>query len=117
MERHNTLRPGLLLAACALTLVLPISLARSEVSRTGEPEPPASPERIAPVPVPVHDTELRAQCWQQGVKIIDQADLQGLSLNAATRERTVSFKRQAEQQPSVFILPFADGLCLVQPTR
>jgi hypothetical protein len=115
MKRHNTLRPGLLLAACALTLVLPVSLARSEVSRTGEPEPPASPERIAPVPV--HDTELRAQCWQQGVKIIDQADLQGLSLNAATRERTVSFKRQAEQQPSVFILPFADGLCLVQPTR
>jgi hypothetical protein len=108
-------RPGLLLAACALAVLLPISLTRSEVSKTGEPEPPAGPERLAPVPV--HDTELRAQCWQQGVKIIDQADLQGLSLNAATRERTVSFKRQSEPQPSVFILPFADGLCLIQPTR
>lgn len=113
--KRDTLRPGLLLAACALTLVLPISLSRSEVSKTGEPEPRPGPERLAPVPV--HDTELRAQCWQEGVKIIDQTDLQGLSLNAATRERTVSFKRQSEQQPSVFILPFADGLCLIQPTR
>ena len=113
--KRDTLRPGLLLAACALTVVLPISLTRSEVTKTGEPEPPPSLERIAPVPV--HDMELRAQCWQQGVKIIDQADLQGLSLNAATRERTVSFKRQSEQQPSVFILPFADGICLVQPAR
>ena len=27
----------------------------------------------------------------------------------------MSFKRLAETQPTVFILPFRDGLCLVQP--
>jgi hypothetical protein len=113
--RRNIARPGLLIAACALTLALPVTLTWGEVTKTGEPAPRPSPERISPVPTP--DVELRAQCWQHGVKIIDQADLEGLSLNAATRERSVTFKRRAEQQPTVFIMPFADGLCLVQPAR
>jgi hypothetical protein len=113
--RRDIVRHGLLITACVVALVLPITLTRGEVTKTGEPEPKASPERLSPVPA--SDVELRAQCWQDGVKIIDQADLQGLSLDAATRERSVTFRRGAKPQPTVFIMPFADGLCLVQPAR
>lgn len=113
--RRDTLRSGLLLTALAVALVAPITLTRGEVTKTGEPDPVPSRERVAPRPV--HDGVLRAECWQQGVKIIDQEGLQGLSLNAATRDVSVSFKRTNEDQPSVFLLPFADGLCLIQPVR
>ena len=112
---RDILRPCLLVAACGLALLAPISLLRSEVSKTGEPEPRPGPERLALGPT--SDVALRAQCWQEGVKIIDQDGLQGLSLKALTEQQSVSFKRLAETNASVFILPFADGLCLVQPAR
>jgi hypothetical protein len=113
--RRDILRRGVPITACVLALVLPISLTRGEVTKTGEPEPRPAPERLAPGPGP--EVALRAQCWQEGVKIIDQDGLQGLSLKALTEQQSVSFKRRAEAGPSVFILPFADGLCLVQPAR
>ena len=113
--RRDILRHGALITACVVALILPITLTRGEVTKTGEPEPKASPERLSPVPAA--DVELRAQCWQHGVKIIDQAELEGLSLDAATRERAVTFRGRAAAQPTVFIMPFADGLCLVQPAR
>ena len=111
--RRDILRPGLLVVAGALALGAPLSLGWGEVTKSGEPTPRARPEALALGPA--DGTELRAQCWQEGVKIIDQDRLQGLSLNALTEQQSVSFKRLAEQQPSVFILPFAAGLCLVQP--
>lgn len=63
----------------------------------------------------VHDGRLRVQCWQEGEEIIDQANLRGLSLSSATRQESVSFKRVGDDQPSVFILAVADGMCLIQP--
>lgn len=63
----------------------------------------------------VHDGRLRVQCWQEGEEIIDQTNLRGLSLSAATRQESVTFKRVGDDQPSVFILAVADGMCLIQP--
>lgn len=85
-------------------------------AKTSEPPPPAyMTEPVKESTRPVHVSRLRAQCWQEGVKIIDQTDLEGLSLNAASRESSVSFKRRGDDGASVFLLPFADGLCLIQP--
>jgi hypothetical protein len=38
-----------------------------------------------------------------------------LALPVTTVVAPVSFKRRAETQPAVCLLPFPDGLCLVQP--
>jgi hypothetical protein len=107
------LRHRVLVAACAIALVAASSLGRSEIAKTGEPEPRPAPE--ARKVAPPAELELHAQCWQDGIKVIDQVGLNGLSLNAQNKENSISFKRRAETQPTVFILPFPDGLCLVQP--
>jgi hypothetical protein len=113
--RRGFVRHGLLIAACVAGLVAPVALTRGEVAKTGEPQPKPRPERLTPGPGP--EVTLRAQCWQEGVKIIDQDGLQGVSLRALTEQQSVSFKRRAEGHPSVFLLPFADALCLVQPAQ
>ncbi len=106
-------RHPVLVAACALALLASSSLGRSEVAKTGEPQPRPRPEAIAITPPA--DLALHTQCWQHGVKIIDQDGLLDLSLNEQNKQNSVSFKRRAEGQPTVFLLPFPDGLCLVQP--
>jgi len=106
----------LLAAACGLAVILPWSMTMGEVTKSADFEPMAEQPTIDPVPVH-NNVVLRTQCWQEGVKIIDQGGLRGIDLNAVTRQQSVSFKREGEQQPSVFLLPFGDGLCLVQPDR
>jgi hypothetical protein len=106
----------LLAAACGLAVLLPWSMTKGEVTRTADFEPVPAEQQIEPVPIH-NNVVLRTQCWQEGVKIVDQGGLRGIDLNAVTRQRSVSFKRQGEKQPSVFLLPLADALCLVQPER
>jgi hypothetical protein len=93
-------------------------LIKAEVTMNGgRPVTAAAPAKLlADGPPPVHDSQnLRVQCWQEGVKIIDREGLQGLSLNSVTRQESVGFKRRDDLQPSTFLLPFNDGLCLIQP--
>ena len=107
------LRHRVLLGACVIALVAASSLGRSEVGKTGGFEPrPASEALEVASPAGL---ALQTRCWQHGIKIIDQEGLDGLSLNAWNRQDWISFRRQAETRPSVFILPFPDGLCLVRP--
>ena len=65
----------------------------------------------------MHTAPLRAQCWQKGVKVVDEDDLRGLSITAATRRDTVTFKRGDDEGASVFLLPLGESLCLLQPER
>lgn len=112
MSRAGSLRAWLLGAAMLLA-VGPLSLAVGEVTRTDVDPPPAA---TTEPPRPVHaDEPLRLECWQEGVRVVEQAGLRGLSIPAATRESSVSFKRQGDANASVFLLPVADGLCLVRP--
>jgi len=111
--KRNLSRHRVLVGACVLALLASSSLGRGEVAKTGAPQ--ARPNLEAHAITPPADLALRTQCWQHGVKIIDQDGLLELYLNADTKQNSVSFKRLAEDQPSVFILPFPDGLCLVQP--
>ncbi len=115
MKRTRLLHP-LLGAVLGGLLLAPAAPGLGEVTKTREAMPPIQQKQIPPAPV--HgDTPLRVQCWQEGVKIIDQDGLKGLSLNSVTQQRSVSFKRLSEAQPSVFILPFDKSICLVQPVR
>ena len=63
----------------------------------------------------LHQTDVQLQCWQNGIQVINRDDLQGLSVSAASQSSSASFKRQDEDQPTVFILSFGDSLCLAHP--
>lgn len=108
----NTKRVALL---AGLALLATVSLVRSEVSRTGEPAPGAVNEQRALVPP--GQQELRTQCWQDGVKIIDQVGLQGLALTEFVKQQAVTFSGEGGERPKTLILPFADAMCLIQPAR
>lgn len=108
-------RAALLLVACGLALAATISLGRGEVNRTAAPAPRPAAEDITLVPA--GELALRAQCWQHGVRIIDQSGLQGLALNELLKQQAVTFRGQDGEQPTTLILPFPDGMCLIQPVR
>jgi hypothetical protein len=108
-------RAGLLVGACGLAWLAMVPLGRGEISRTGDPAPRPAPAEITLVPA--DERPLRAQCWQEGVKIIDQNGLQGLALNEALKQQAVAFRGEGGEQPRVLILPFADGMCLIQQER
>jgi hypothetical protein len=104
-----------LLAGAALLALVPVSFSAGEVTRTEGWAPPAMTTKP---PRPLHGpAPLRVECWQEGTRIIDQRGLSGLSIAAAARESSVSFKEREGGQASVFLLPLADGLCLIQPER
>lgn len=102
---------GLLSGALAGVAAAELATTKDVAPRLAQPSGP----RISPEPVT--SGELRLQCWQEGVEIIDQRRLQGLSINDATRRESVSLKREGDGQASVFLLPLADGLCLIQPAE
>jgi hypothetical protein len=102
-----------LLAGLALLAAVP--LVRGEVSRTGEPASAPAPEQRALVPPA--EQELRTQCWQHGVKIIDQVGLRGLALTELVKQQAVTFSGESGERPRTLILPFADAMCLIEPVR
>ncbi len=105
----------LLLLGAGMVLATSGMLTRAEVALSGTPvAPSAVPPRTELKPVHA-DQNLRVQCWQAGVKIIDRDGLSGLSLNSVTRQDSVGFKRPDDTQPSTFLLPFEEGLCLILP--
>lgn len=111
--RPSIQRAAPLAAALSFALAALLMPAMAEVT-SREPAPRVEPTIPAQ---PVHQRLLHLQCWQEGVKIIDQAELQGLALSAATRTSTSSFKLEGDEQPSVFLLPFNAAMCLIQPMR
>jgi len=108
-------RVGFLMAACGLAVLAAVPLGRGEVSRTSEPTARATAEEITLVPA--DQLALRARCWQEGIKIIDQNGLQGLALTELVKQQAVTFSGANGEQPRTLILPFADGMCLIQPER
>jgi hypothetical protein len=105
-------RLGLAAAVCGLALLAVAPLGRGEVTVTSEPAPRPEPEQITLVP---EASVLRAQCWQHGVKIIDQTGLQGLALSETQKQQAVTFRGESGAQPRTLIMPFADGMCLINP--
>lgn len=100
-------------AGLALALTTAIALAKVEQDSSKAPEARAKEASLQPV----HTAPLRAQCWQKGIKVVDEDNLRGLSITAATRQDTVTFKRGDDEGASVFLLPLGESLCLLQPER
>jgi hypothetical protein len=87
--------------------IMAIKQARAELALADQPLSISKQE--------LHQTEVQLQCWQNGVQVINLDELQGLSVSAASQTSSASFKRQNEEQPTVFILSFGDSLCLASP--
>lgn len=102
---------GLVCGAFAGIAAAELATTKDVAPRLAQPSGP----RISPEPVT--RSELRLQCWQEGVEIIDRRRLRGLSINDATRRESVSLRREGDEGASVFLLPVANGLCLIQPAE
>ncbi|CAK0782017.1 exported hypothetical protein [Gammaproteobacteria bacterium] len=66
-----------------------------------------------PVPAgPVH-----LQCWQYGVKVIDERGLEQTALSSTREPGVMSFRRDADAKGSVLVVPTANAICLVKNER
>lgn len=60
------------------------------------------------------DTPLRVECWQEGRKIIDEEALFGFSVSSLFDRASVSFRRKAQGDPTVFIVSLKHSTCLIR---
>jgi hypothetical protein len=109
-------RAALLPLAAAFALLVAPPSGQAEVSRTSPPPRPAVPTPDVGL-VPPDELALRTQCWQEGVKIIDQPGLQGLALPETLKQQALAFQGAAGHEPRTLILPLADALCMIGPER
>jgi hypothetical protein len=102
--------------AAGLGLAVAVPLTAEVTRKEGAPSAPkAAVEGGGAWKGALHDRPLRLQCWQEGIKVVDQTGLEGLSLSAANQPTTASFKRRHDGAPDVFLMSFEHGLCLVEP--
>ena len=58
---------------------------------------------------------VRVQCWQDGEKIIDETDLNVLSLSVASQLNSLRFRRAGEPGNSLAIVTRNRTACLLSP--
>ncbi|WP_448203131.1 hypothetical protein [Azospirillum sp. sgz302134] len=58
---------------------------------------------------------VRVQCWQDGEKIIDEADLNVLSLSVASQINALRFRRPGEPETTLSIVSQNRTSCLLSP--
>ena len=58
------------------------------------------------------------QCWQHGVKIIDEKEIFDIRLQKLTAEDNFGFRGQDSKRGNVFVVPLnGDSTCLIKPQR
>ncbi len=96
--------------------------AHSEIAVTGGQLPPiAAPIARAPAPATESPTQAQAlwvQCWQDGVKIIDEKNIFGIRLRNLIEQETIGFSGRDSNNGNVYIIPVNDvSTCLVKSLR
>lgn len=67
-----------------------------------------APQKVIP------RSPMHLQCWQYGVKIIDERALFDMRTNLAIEQGTLSFGRENDTKPSVFVSVTGTATCLVK---
>ena len=67
------------------------------------------------IDVGVPQGRVRIQCWQDGEKIIDETDLNVLSLSVASQLNALRFRRAGEPENSLAIVTRNRTSCLLSP--
>jgi hypothetical protein len=61
---------------------------------------------------------LWVQCWQHGVKIIDEKDVSGIRLQNLIERDSLGFKGRNSNNGDIYVIPVNDNsTCLVKPLR
>ena len=99
----------LLAAAVAMLPIGTGPTARAEIT-TGVPPsvPPPTSLRISA------NQPVKAECWQQGVKILDQTGLWSINLGSLLRDQTVLLQSRQDGPPDLYILAAGQATCIVR---
>lgn len=97
---------GILLTAAGTTV-------HSEVTKQKRASEMRTPI-ISQAPRIATDTPLHVECWQEGRKIIDEEALYGFSVSSLLDRGSVSFRRAAQGDPTVFIVSLKHSTCLIR---
>ncbi len=62
----------------------------------------------------ISSDNLELQCWQQGIKIIDEEGLGGVSVSTLLQQESVSFGAATGRSPTVLLLSLDEATCLVR---
>ncbi len=56
---------------------------------------------------------LQASCWQEGQKIFEGGDFEGVSVGTLLNDRSFSLRRAGEEATSVLVVPLGRTVCIV----
>lgn len=113
----KTILISVLTGTAMLGLAAPLMQSFGEVSDgNGRDAPALAASRGAPGN-PFARARLTLQCWQDGVKIVEERNLRGMSLDTLLEENVVSFGRDDEANGGVLVISFADATCLVKTEK
>lgn len=104
-------RQFLLLTAIAALPLLGSAADATVVRKKGAEPGPQS----GGIDVGVPHGRVRIQCWQDGEKIIDETDLNVLSLSVASQLNSLRFRRAGEPENSLAIVTRNRTACLLSP--
>ena len=92
--------------------------AHSEIAITGGQLPPiAAPIAMAAAPA-TESPALWVQCWQDGVKIIDEKNIFGIRLRNLIEREAIGFSGRDSNNGNVYIIPVNDvSTCLIKSLR
>ncbi len=112
MTRRIWILPALVLAGSVGALTLGPAEVQGEISAVQET---AAATNKPPALSVVSSDTWQLQCWQQGIKIIDEAEVGGISVRSLLDQDTVSFGGGAIEHPKVTVLSLDDSTCLIRP--
>lgn len=106
----------------AIALGVTAGQARGEIAVTADREPgDAIPAAAAKEPMKGSlklGAPLWLQCWQYGVKIIDEKNLFSVRLQNLIERDSLGFRRNASNDADIYVIPVnGDSTCLVKPLR
>lgn len=108
--------------AVAIAFGLAASQGYGEISVTGGPksaETAAAVEAKGPKSEPIRiSASLWVQCWQYGVKIIDEKDVSGIRLQNLIERDSLGFRGRNSSNGDIYVIPVnGDSTCLIKPAR
>ena len=87
-------------------LVLATS-AEAEISKVA----PSTSDVVAP------GMRLRVQCFQKGVKIVDEEQLEAVNINPVSRNNSLTFRRRGQEGVAVSVLALDETTCVLVAPR
>lgn len=90
-----------------LTSLVLVGPTTAEISKVG----PQQSEVVAP------GARLRVQCFQQGVKIMDEDQLEAINVSPSSRSNSLTFKRRGQEGVAVMVFSLDETACVVAAPR